>query len=211
MTEPWAVHKKTPRDLLLDIFLIVPGIMQDIDRSQILTAYQQKIFMYHIIERTLEIQHLLLDWEAKYAATPRFCTSEEEIPESIKANDIAVAHLMSIFWAIALMAVSVTDAMLEALEEPQTARHQLFDRESLCRNLVNVMPVCLHPQAGICRTMFIAFQLGWAGLQCRFFPGDRLAKERTWLAKNLDKPEGQAIKDFVRSTGCVGDEPFDPV
>ncbi|KAL2202952.1 hypothetical protein CC79DRAFT_1191021 [Sarocladium strictum] len=141
----------------------------------------------------MDVQNRLLAWHSLYSATPPLATCQEEVPETIKALDLAVAHLMSIYWATALMCTTLLETLVASLADSlllhtkiSDERREAFNLDALCRNIVNVLPVCLHPDAGMYSANLIAMQ-------------------------NLDKPQCASIADFIWSLRCEGSELYSPI
>lgn len=218
MTEPWSIHKKTPRDLIIDILLLLPGLFQDLDASSRYPPDTQDRIRAHLVYSCIDVQNRLLAWHSLYSATPPLATCDEEVPETIKAHDLAVAHLMSIYWATALMCTTLLETLLASLADspllhtkPSDKRREIFNPEALCRNIVNVLPVCLHPDAGMYSANLIAMQVSTATLHFSIIPIDQMVKERLWLDQNLDKPQCVSIADFIWSLRCHGSELYRPI
>jgi hypothetical protein len=218
MTEPWTIHKKTPRDLLIDIFLFIPGLFQDLDASKHYPADTQDRIKAHLVRECIHVQDRLQRWHDLYSATPHLATCDTEVPETIKAHDIAVAHLMSIYWGTALLCTTLLDNLLASLiDRPllytklTPERLKTFNSDDLCRKIVNVVPVCLHPDAGMYRANLIGLQLSVATLHLSIVPITHMVPERMWLVHNLNKAECASLTDFVWSLKCVGAELYNPI
>ncbi|KAH7018443.1 uncharacterized protein B0I36DRAFT_388652 [Microdochium trichocladiopsis] len=209
-TVPWLYYKKSPRDRILDILIDLPTMLEDLDSMKsISSAMAQRKHREQIENLYRDADARLRAWEDEYG--PQFpCRRLTEIPDSITAEDLASAHLMTLYWVTCINVYAMVGDVLyppppPSAQEPRhggssemTGRLQGQNRiAEFCSSIVHTCPVFCHPEAGIFRMQIAAVPLGCALLVLAKLPLDVLAAEREIIMSCLATPQCAPIRRFL--------------
>lgn len=183
--------EKTPRDLLLDIVVDLPGILEAADAMSTWTGGKKEAYRGYIYKAIRAYITRLLAW-AKTHATPLYPpTLNAQLPELISASQLADGHIMSIYYSILLRVHSLS----LTLQCPETR----INPDDSCTKIVTIIRIFLHPSAGMFRQYITPFPMSTA-LQylIKTEPG-RMGEEKKRLFTDMETPAGKVIKDFILS------------
>ncbi|KAJ5927865.1 hypothetical protein N7466_006821 [Penicillium verhagenii] len=195
MTEPWIHYSKTPKDLLIDILLEIPSIYVAIDKMNAeMDPDTNKLYLADVRSKVLEISQNLVDWEMKFGASNFITDSDWHFPQRTGTDEIAVAHVKSIYWAICIL---VSDALPTSLAADGCA-HQL-EPKKCCQNIIHCMPLFLHPASGIFRQHLIPFPLVTAMSYLVSSDTSGLEDEIEFLVGLYKSPDFSSMRHFISS------------
>ncbi|OLN97919.1 hypothetical protein CCHL11_02606 [Colletotrichum chlorophyti] len=146
-TVPWRNIPKTPKDTLADVFVDVPGILEDIDLLRGCKDGEAKeAKRYKLIEECWRMDAELNWWL-------EFLSPRQELEELLvrgfsnpTACDVAVASIMSLFWTMCVLTYSTLRLVMGPephLELPERTNPRLY-----CAKIANIVEIFFHPAAG---------------------------------------------------------------
>lgn len=200
-TVPWASAPKTRRDLLLDLLLDIPGILEDYDRmtscpDDATRADERDT----LVARCWELDQGLQQWAS---SSPRISlhdisTVPSEPSSAASSHELSGLEMRALYWSGCLLLYSTLQLALgpetEAL--PERTDHKLY-----IRNLAWVIRPLLKPQAGMFGKhvavfpFAMALQFGMISPELRGSPSG----ERDMLLESLKGPDGEGIRGFLLS------------
>ncbi|KAL2831842.1 hypothetical protein BDW59DRAFT_125810 [Aspergillus cavernicola] len=194
-TIPWLYHEKTPRDHLVDVLVDLTGLFEDLDlMKSCQDMYEKEIARQNLIDRFLQLNQDLLTWQALYA--PDF-QPRDELPGSVPPQDLVGAHLMTTFWATAIISSGNLRGLWYPGEEFDLGPD--LDLDLFCGNIVRTFPFFNHPSMGLFRAHIYTFPMTVAiHYICAAGPS-RLVEERRLLADCLYDPACAGVRKFITS------------
>lgn len=200
---PWTEQPKTHKDLLLDILIDIPGLLEELDSMRDCSCTERK----HDLQKSVSRNCWLLDeqlraWAEAYHSF--FESSGVSWPPSacITASvaQLNHAHCLSLYWVGCL----IIDSTLKFALGPEAgALPERTDPRVYMRNIAGVIPVLLRPSSGMHGQHIAVFPLGIA-LQYAM-ADDSMAEEQEMLVSNFECPRGHVVNGFLLSVNC--DEP----
>lgn len=195
MTIPWTHHPKTPKDLLIDILVDLPGLCQAIDDLGLQTdAISQSELRTSLRERSLGMIGRIVSWKTTFSRPTMLSRPGEDLPEAISSHEIANSHLMTFFWAISLNVYRQILPLLDAVTV--SAR---LNPDECCRRIIRSIPLLLHPSIGTFRQHLVPFPVISASAYLVDCKSLCLESERNWLALLLQRRELAAMRPFISS------------
>ncbi|KAK4164037.1 hypothetical protein QBC43DRAFT_211492 [Cladorrhinum sp. PSN259] len=163
---PWSQHKKTTLDLLLDIFVDVPDLLETLDMveaaffANMPDTKERKTDLVQKCNTTLQalsswFQNSAPDWDWKAHKNNTAPTTA----------DITAAHNMCLFWAIDLKVRGIT---IDASLLPHSINHHLKQQKrrryyiallQQCEAIIQTAPIFFTPAAGIAGAQLAVFPL----------------------------------------------------
>lgn len=196
MTIPWTYHPKTPKDLLIDIVVELPGLCEGIDSLNSLGKSSAAPRLRAILcRRAFEMIKKLAIWEATFSKSTSFLEINNTVtlPETIPGHDLANCHLMTYFWGISLNVYGQIVSILDHADASQ------LNPEECCRRIIRSIPLLLHPSVGIFRQHLVPFPIISC---CAYMTGSKsppLQPERELLASFFQKGYFVAMHQFMKS------------
>ncbi|KAL2814826.1 hypothetical protein BJX63DRAFT_192432 [Aspergillus granulosus] len=204
-TIPWLKHEKTPRDHLIDVVMDMTALFEDTDIMKACPdPAKKKILRQQLIDGFLALKHGLLNWQTLHAPDYHPIYTADDLPDEVCPEDLTGAHLMTLFWATAIVACS----NLDALCAPHGAEYHVeWDLDEFCGNIVRTLPFFGHPSMGLFRQHVAVYPMTVAlHYICAAGP-QRLVDERRILADSLYDPALAGVRHFVVS--MKDDSPVD--
>lgn len=207
-TIPWSKHPKRSQDILTDIFVEIPGFLEDIDSCESLGDPDMKHEEYRrLVMICLSLHDQLQDW---YGALPREQRYEDTLGLGIEderaTEELPGMYTMLLYWSTCLYlynAMQVHSRRRPADVPPFLPQHAT-NLGQYVSNICRLLPFYFNSNAGKANLLLAAFPLGTA-LQFTFVlngqasGGDRLSEDRSMLMVLFQKPEFRPIKDFLNS------------
>jgi len=161
MMVPWSKSQKTDKDRLVDVFVKIPGLLEDLDhlkQSPTEGLYQQFLADY------MRIDLELTAWFQNQAPVEHLDLLQARGYTNPTAEDLAVAQIMSLFWTMSILAHS---AMLLAVtvdpsSSPLSHLPQHTNPRQYCILIADIVDVFFQPEAGIFGMQAIPFPVGIA-------------------------------------------------
>ncbi|TIC91114.1 hypothetical protein CH35J_011420 [Colletotrichum higginsianum] len=147
-TVPWQTTPKTPKDVLVDIFVDVPGLLEDLDR---LRSCQDDAAVKERRRSKLIKECWRMDGELQWWLSN--LSPEKELQEltargldNPAACDVVVASIMALCWTVSLLTYSTLRLAIGAkagLELPERTDPLVY-----CAKIADIVDVFFHPSAG---------------------------------------------------------------
>ncbi|KAJ5626445.1 hypothetical protein N7528_003872 [Penicillium herquei] len=155
MCEPWTYHKKTPKDLLVDILFEFGSIYVEIDRRKFSANPETKAKSQGQLEMCIRMVVKTLSlWNERFTVDVPIFEKDWESPKILPVKEIAAAHVMTLYWAICILA---DDANRDIFGEGLTGL-KIHPRDC-CRGIIRCIPKFLHSSTGTFRQHLIPFPL----------------------------------------------------
>ncbi|KAJ5413926.1 hypothetical protein N7509_000553 [Penicillium cosmopolitanum] len=195
MTIPWIHHPKTPKDLLIDIAVELPGLCEGIDGLTLLgnSAAASKLRTL-LRSRAFEIIAKIAIWEATLSKPTILLDPDEPLPETISSQELANSHLMTFFWGISL---NVYGQILPILDEATEASQ--LNPDACCRNIIRSLPLLLHPSVGTFRQHLVPFPVIACCAYLAACKSPSMQPERKLLVSFFQRREFAAMRPFMSS------------
>lgn len=193
LNDPWEVHPKTVKDLLVDIILEVPWLYEGIDEmesnqhfdSNSRQTLQQAA--YSTIVR-------LLQWGERFAIQVVSSRPDWQHPSGFTTEEITGVYLMTFYWATLMLAHDVYLTISNG--EP----HGLdIDADDCCRRVIHCIPLFLHPSTGIFRQHLMPFPAMTAIRRLNSTKPSLLRQEREYLLSISETPQLAGMRKFMTS------------
>lgn len=195
MTVPWSNHPKTPKDLLIDIAIELPGLCEGIDTLRLLgsSAAASKLEV-SLRRRAFEMIAKIATWDTTLSKPTILLDPDEPLPDTISSQDLANSHLMTFFWGISLNVYGQIHSILD--EATETSQ---LNPDTCCRNIIRSLPLLLHPSVGTFRQHLVPFPVISC---CAYLAGCRspsMQPEQKLLVSFFQRPEFVAMRPFMTS------------
>ncbi|TQN66211.1 putative transcriptional regulatory protein, partial [Colletotrichum shisoi] len=148
-TVPWQTTPKTPKDVLVDIFVDVPGLLEDLDR---LRSCQDDAVKERRRSRLVK-ECWRLDGELQWWLSN--LSPEKELQELMArgldnpaACDVVVASVMALCWTVSLLTYSTLRLALGAKAKAGLELPERTDPLVYCVKIADIVDVFFHPSAG---------------------------------------------------------------
>lgn len=208
-TVPWTKHPKSTKDVLLDILVEVPGILEDIDNCESLDDREMKHDEYQrLVATCLSLHSELESWyealppERRYMDTHGLGTGDERVIE-----ELPEMYTMLLYWATCLYlynAMRVHSGRRPA-GVPPFLPDAATDLGQYISNMSRILPFFFSPNAGKANLLLAAFPLGTALqfmllLKGQAWDGDRLPEQDgSRLRLLFTRPEFKPVMYFLNS------------
>lgn len=197
---------KTPKDLLLDIFVEVPALLEDLDAVLACTDSSRiPSLREDITRRCWLLETQLLTWREEVdLADPEQPTCTVADPSPSPALDlIATAHILCLYWSMFIIIYSTLRAASPEGTTPPTALPVHADPRIYCRRIAEVVSILLHPDAGAYGVHLANFPTAIAllCLNATTRDGDGEPEEKRMILETLRRSSnGRTTGRFVTST-----------
>ncbi|KAJ6007292.1 hypothetical protein N7540_011268 [Penicillium herquei] len=195
MCDPWAYHKKTPKDLLVDILFEFGSMYADIDsrRSSLNSETKAKLQARLEICIKMVIKNLTL-WDERFNDEVFLFEKDWESPRNLPVKDITAAHVMTLYWAICILAYEINRTIFG--EAPKGL--DIHPRDC-CQRIIRCIPKFLHPSTGTFRQHLIPFPLMTAMGYLISTETSGLVEETKYILSISQKPEVASVFHFMAS------------
>lgn len=144
---PWREIPKNLKDVLVDVLVDMPGIVEDFDTMRCCAdASRQAALRRELVRKCWELDGQLMHW---FGSVCRLGDPAEHGLTEAAARDlvthVARMHAMALFWTICLVLYSI----LRVASGPQAGLPKRMDPLLYARRLVEVIPILLEPSAGL--------------------------------------------------------------
>lgn len=195
MTDPWIHHPKTRKDLLVDILLKIPSLYEGIDNMNIQPDSPAKLRQrFNLLEITFTVLEELADWRSKFAVKLACIGPKWQFPSNITTNEIADAHIMTLYWTSSLIAYSIHRALSDGECDAVGV-----DPDDCCRNIIRCIPSFLHPSTGVFRQHLVPFPLIIAARRLKSIQPPKLQEESDYVRSLCENSEFTPMHQFMSS------------
>ncbi|KAK1982064.1 hypothetical protein LZ30DRAFT_718345 [Colletotrichum cereale] len=146
-TVPWQDIPKTPKDVLIDIFVDVPGLLGDFDRMRNCKDELEKdLRRIRLVKECWRIDGELTWWLENLSPNKELEELMARGLDNPSACDVAVASIMALCWTVALLSYGTLRLAIgkkAGLELPGRTDPLIY-----CTKIANIVDVFFHPSAG---------------------------------------------------------------
>jgi hypothetical protein len=196
-TVPWTQNQKTVKDILLDIMIDMPGLLEEFDKMEACAdPDEREMRRKKLLEICWLFDRRLGEWSSRVNPPKWLGSLDYQKRDSVLVEDLAAAHVMTLYWAACVVLYKVMPLLVMPDEEPLPNR---ADLRIYFRNMARTVPIFLHPAVGMFRVHLATFPIA-AALAClSSFGPDEMLVERRLLAGFFRRPEVSSMAKFLNS------------
>lgn len=195
MTDPWIHHPKTRKDLLVDILLEIPSIYEGVDNMNLQPDSSAKLRQrFHLQEMVFTVIERLYNWRSNFAVAVACIGPKWQFPSNMATNEIADAHIMTLYWASIIIAYGVRRAISNGECDAVGA-----DSDDCCRSIIRCIPSFLHPSTGVFRQHLVPFPLIVAARHLKSIQPPKLQEESDYVRSLCENPQFTPMHQFMSS------------
>jgi len=212
-TIPFTHTPKTCKDALLDVFIDVPGLLENLDalrRTEDVASPSQHDQRVAMLRECWRLDRELLRWFDTYGPESQIEALRERAfrNENPVLSDVVTAHIMGIYWAVCILVYGTLRSVLAlrhgALDE--TALPKRTELRQYCRHIADIAEVLLHPSTGVFGLHSAPLPVG-AALRClktleQLRPGEAAPPEKQRLLRLLEGDQARIVglRNFLSSS-----------
>ncbi|KAL4901559.1 hypothetical protein BDW74DRAFT_181570 [Aspergillus multicolor] len=154
-TIPWKNIRKSPKDLLGDIFAEIPGLFVEVEELRYakatLTGHDDSTEKQeHVLDLVTRLQSQCLSWKAHHApSTNPVIPSPDTVSPDQVFNHLLSAHTMVGYWTMGLIFSAVFDIVSGLLIPGEFADlDDELDARRCCQRVIEILSTLLHPYTG---------------------------------------------------------------
>ncbi len=194
-TIPWLERQKDMKDVIVDVLVDIPGLLEDLDDLRACKDESRKLSLRRdLIQQCWRYDRQLLSWHNGLSCEKDFC--RYQIPgletTQIPIRERGRIEAMSIFWAICL----VVYATLSEVSPQETGFSDRTNPQQYAAKLVQVIPRLVCPGAGLYSQDVAALPLALALPVME--KTDLLRDQYTLLMSNLKRMPGEDVGGLCR-------------
>lgn len=148
---PWQEIPKNLKDILVDVLVDIPGLVEDFDNMRLCTdASRQATLRLELIQKCWDCDRQLLAWLTllRHLVSPGDHPGPGPPPGPLSEDlviHVAQVHGMSLFWTTSLVLYSI----LQMASGPQANLPERTNPTYYARKLVEAITTLLNPKAGL--------------------------------------------------------------
>ncbi|KAH0432710.1 C6 zinc finger protein [Colletotrichum camelliae] len=146
-TVPWKHHPKSSKDALVDIFVDIPGILEDLDGLRDCEpGVEKEANRSRLVNECWRIDKELTLWLDNMGPTEEMEDLERRGVESPTMCDVVITSIMTLFWTTSILAYSTLRLALgpkSDTELPERTNPRIY-----CTKIANIVDIFFHPNAG---------------------------------------------------------------
>ncbi|KAK5653947.1 hypothetical protein OQA88_7872 [Cercophora sp. LCS_1] len=197
-TLPWSEIPKTPKDLLLDIMVEMPGFLEHLNTLNACTdATLQDKLQEDLRAKCWQYDEKLARWRDTVGITdPSYQIYSGNTLPSVEL--VSVSQLMSLYWCICVVVYS-TLHFTSGSAAAELLPH--MDPRLYCRRIAGAIPILLHPLAGHYGAQVSNLPTVIALTYLQAVEGNHMSKEKRMIIEAFRKSAyASMIEDFFTST-----------
>ncbi|CRL18413.1 unnamed protein product [Penicillium camemberti] len=195
MTDPWTHHPKTRKDLLVDILLEIPSIYEGVDNMNLQPDSPAKLRQrFNLQEMVFTVIERLNNWRSNFAVAVACIGPNWQFPSNMATNEIADAHIMTLYWASSIIAYGVCRAISDGEFDAVG-----IDPDDCCRSIIRCIPSFLHPSTGVFRQHLVPFPLIVAARHLKSIQPPKLQEESDYVRSLCENPQFTPMHQFMSS------------
>ncbi|KAM0281233.1 hypothetical protein ACHAQH_003664 [Verticillium albo-atrum] len=210
-TVPWANASKLPKDLLLDIFVDIPGLLEDLDALALGDNAALRAILYaRLVADCWRTDEGLVSWFEMQSPQAHLAAIRAREYKDPTPEDTAVAMSMSLYWTACLLTYSTLIIVLTSNPasplDPTTLPERVNPR-LYCAAIADILEIFFQPNSGIFSLQLVPFPLGIAlsylvsTLKPNVPPPPELKKLLSYFARGAG---GASVGSFLRSMMLEG-------
>lgn len=190
---PWRDIPKTPKDLLIDVLVELPGLLEDVD-----SCHPRKDVRFELEQRCWAYDEQLRQWRAGLGIINADYTLKLDDISSYSFDLIAAVHLMCLYWTTCIILYSTLRSVCEPSHHASLPIHT--DPRPYCRRIARAVSVLLHPQSGVHGALLTNFPVSVTlhYLNAKY-GGVDLEEKRIMLDAFSNAKHGGIVKGFTAS------------
>jgi len=155
---PWREIPKTPKDLLVDVLVDIPTLLEDLDAAKAcLDSENRKILHLGVTQQCWTLDERLVEWRTHLGITdPVYTLYIDQL--SFSMDLVAASQILCLYWAICI----VVYRTLHSVADPDTHLPGRTDPRIYCRRIAEAIPVLLHPLSGSYGVHMVGFPIAVA-------------------------------------------------
>ncbi|EGY23391.1 C6 zinc finger domain-containing protein [Verticillium dahliae VdLs.17] len=205
-TIPWTNAAKLPKDLLLDIFVDIPGLLEDLDALALCDDAASRPLLYaRLVADCWRTDERLVSWFEEQSPRAHLEAIKEREYKEPTPEDTAVAMSMSLYWTACLLTYSTLILVLTSNPTSPLDVTTLPERMSLnsyCAAIADILEIFFQPSSGIFSVQLVPLPLGIAlsylasTLKPGMPPPPKLKKLLSYFTRGAG---GASVGSFLRS------------
>ncbi|KAM0629561.1 hypothetical protein ACHAPW_006792 [Verticillium nonalfalfae] len=205
-TIPWTNAAKVPKDLLLDIFVDIPGLLEDLDALALCDDAASRPLLYaRLVADCWRTDERLVSWFEEQSPRAHLEALKEREYKEPTPEDTAVAMSMSLYWTACLLTYSTLILVLTSNPTSPldiTTLPERMNLNSYCAAIADILEIFFQPSSGIFSVQLVPLPLGIAlsYLASTLKPGTPPPTELKKLLGYFTRGAGGAsVGSFLRS------------
>lgn len=195
MTDPWIHHPKTRKDLLVDILLEIPSLYEGIDNMNLQPDSPAKFRQrFNLQAMVFTVIKRLDNWSSRFAVTLACIGPKWQFPSNMATDEIADAHIMTLYWASSIIAYGVCRAISNGECDAVGV-----NPDNCCRSIIRCIPSFLHPSTGVFRQHLVPFPLIVAARHLKSIQPPKLQEEGNYVRSLCENSEFTPMHQFMSS------------
>lgn len=194
---PWRSIPKTPKDILLDIFVEMPALLQDIDEMRA-NPFSHPTLQHELVHRCWHYESELSAWRTQAGIADPTYHLDVELAPPPALDLIAASHILCVYWSMCIIIYST----LHSLSEDETLLPKRANPRIYCRRIAEALSVLLHPQSGVYGMHLANFPAAVALVYLNGVEGGgAMSEEREIIVRVFEgSVTGKATGRFIEST-----------
>ncbi|TEA17832.1 Beauvericin cluster-specific repressor BEA4 [Colletotrichum sidae] len=203
-TIPWTRHPKSPRDVMIDTFVDVPGLLESLDLLRDCDPGPEKEFRRTmVVEECWRMDRELTWWFENLGPKTELEDLEARGVDNPTVGDVAVASIMCLFYTACLLTYSslrLATATKADVELPERTDPRIY-----CTKIANTVGVFFAPAAGTWGMLSAPLPIGMALVYLNSTEAGFASEDKRKLASFFVKTNsGVGIGKFLVSTQSNG-------
>ncbi|RNJ54870.1 hypothetical protein D7B24_009335 [Verticillium nonalfalfae] len=165
-TIPWTNAAKVPKDLLLDIFVDIPGLLEDLDALALCDDAASRPLLYaRLVADCWRTDERLVSWFEEQSPRAHLEALKEREYKEPTPEDTAVAMSMSLYWTACLLTYSTLILVLTSNPTSPldiTTLPERMNLNSYCAAIADILEIFFQPSSGIFSVQLVPLPLGIA-------------------------------------------------
>lgn len=191
-TVPWGKRPKTPKDLLLDILVSLPGVLEDVDRLS--DDPRNLVLRAEIVKECRRVEKELTFWATRYEDLI-YRPWIDSVP--LTFSSLTVAYMTVVYWTTSLI---LHEALEASLSEASPAPASRSGSRKFARSIALAVPYFFQESCGLWGAMTIAFPMAMSLMSLK---RSSEAEDKRFLRVMVDAWTDpnipSLIRDFLRS------------
>ncbi|KAK2809698.1 hypothetical protein FQN50_003543 [Emmonsiellopsis sp. PD_5] len=175
-TVPWREIPKTPKDRLIDIFVEIPTLLENLDIMRGCQETNTRATLQHELFQTCwELERELINWRIQLGIKDPTYTLGSS-PYSLE--HLAACHIMCLYWSLCIILYSTLRIVSN---NPQTPLPPHTEPRIYCHRIAEVVSLLLHPLAGGYGVHLTSFPVSAAMMYLNAVDGEMVSEEKRMI------------------------------
>ncbi|KAK2787586.1 hypothetical protein FQN53_005036 [Emmonsiellopsis sp. PD_33] len=179
-TVPWREIPKTPKDRLIDIFVEIPTLLENLD---IMRGCQEtnprEALQHELLQTCWELERELINWRIHLGIKdPTYALGTTDPSSPYSLEHLAACHIMCLYWAASIILYSTLRIVSN---NPPTPLPPHTEPRIYCRRIAEAVPLLLHPLAGGYGVHLTSFPVSAAMMYLNAVDGEMVSEEKRMI------------------------------